>query len=107
MSDNGELGKAVGMSRSYQHADPMWKAAAARAVVAAARRQPTLTADDVMALIPPSLTTHEKRALGGIMRGAAVAGVIERTDRTVLCTRANCHRAPITVWKSLMFRGSP
>ena len=64
-------------------------------------------ADDVMALIPPSLTTHEKRALGGIMRGAAVAGVIERTDRVVLCTRPNCHRAPITVWKSLMFRGSP
>jgi hypothetical protein len=40
--------------------------------------------------------------IGDIMKELARAGVIKRTDETVLSTRASHHGRPVRVWKSLV-----
>jgi len=105
--DEGEEGKSVGMARAINHANPAWVLAASKAVVAAAREKRTLTTDDVVTRIDANTTTHELRALGPVMRRAAIDGVIEKAlQLPIKCaTRPSNHRRPLTVWKSLIFNG--
>jgi len=83
--------------------DPDWDRAAEEAVRAVARRQPTLTTDDVWALLEASdARTHEPRALGAVMRRMAEAGVIAATERYTKSQRPVCHSRKIQVWRSLV-----
>jgi hypothetical protein len=98
-------GKKDGMARVEEHADKDWKEAAENAVVEAALASPLLTSDDVMIRIDPGVETHELRALGSVMLRAAKNGWIEKAPLPpVNCARPSRHCAPLTVWKSLLFR---
>mgnify|MGYP007106923074 CR=1 FL=1 len=48
---------------------------------------------------------REKRAMGALMRKAALAGYILNTNRTSASIMPSNHRRPKTIWKSLL-RGS-
>ena len=63
-----------------------------------ARVRAEFTTDDVWPLLTTS--THEPRALGAVMRKAAKAGGIKRTDRVRKSSRVACHQRPIAVWES-------
>ena len=66
-----------------------------------ARRQATLTTDDVWAAI--GSPADEPRILGNVMRQAAQDGVIAAIDRYIPSTRPECHCRPVRVWRSLVF----
>ena len=74
--------------------------AAHRAVATLASTRVEFTTDDVWALIGEGWADAEPRALGAVMRGAARAGLIERTDRVRESSRPSCHRRPVAVWRS-------
>jgi hypothetical protein len=105
--DDGEKGKAGGMNRAERGANPKWKLAAAIAVADAAKQLPKLTTDDVLTFIDPNVCTHEMRALGPVMRNAAKDGwIVQAYELPKKCaTRPSNHRRPLTVWKSLVFKG--
>lgn len=74
-----------------------WIAEALQVISAVARRQPTLTSDDVWARMRPA---REPRAMGAAFRQASSLGIVTRTDRTVLSQRTENHRRPVRVWES-------
>jgi hypothetical protein len=49
----------------------------------------------------------EPRAYGALMREAARAGLIEKTDRVVASVYPRNHRRPKAIWKSRIFRVKP
>lgn len=90
------------------HAQPAWKVEVFRAIEALAQRQPDLTTDDVweyLHLHDLAHGTHEKRAMGAVMRAAAKAGIIEITDSVRRSNRPVCHQNPKRVWRSLLHNG--
>src|SRR5262245_51038373 len=102
--DEGGRRKDEGMRRVYRHANPEWVLAAQQACLKNARTRRTLTADHVMADIPKTIFIHDRRALGHVMRKAAMEGwIIKSVVPQVTCARPSCHRAPIQVWDSLIF----
>ena len=106
MSSAGDAGKKDGMSRADRHANAAWKYAADVATLEAALDLQELTADDVVQRMDPTVDTHEWRALGPVLTRAAKAGWIEKANgKTKNCERANCHSAPLTVWRSLVYQG--
>ena len=101
----GEANKADAMERAYEHANDRWKAAACGVVQHLAESCSTFTADDVWAHLDAlGFTTHEHRAMGAVMRAAAVDGLIVKTDRVVPTTRPCANRRPVAVWQSLIYR---
>lgn len=93
------------IERVEAHADADWKAAAFEAVVWLAERRAELTTDGVWAALDrldPDAATHERRAMGPIMRQAVREGVIEATDRYHISVRPECHGNPKRVWRSLI-----
>lgn len=102
---DGELGKREGMARAKRAADPIWTFCATIAVFHAARENKWLTIDSVHAGIPFWITTHELRALGPIMLDAARRGWIMKSSILPVNTeRGSRHAAPVTVWRSLIYR---
>lgn len=90
------------------HAQPQWKQAAYEAVETLASRQVDLTTDDVwhfLRLHGLADGTHEKRAMGAVMRRAQSAGIIKATDNFRRSERPECHRNPKQVWASLLHSG--
>jgi hypothetical protein len=99
-------GKSDGMGRAERAADPEWWAAACAAVVSVARSMRSLTTDDVLEAIDPSVSTHEMRALGPVMTAAARDGVIVKSRQMPrMCSRPTNHQRPLQVWSSLIFKG--
>jgi hypothetical protein len=81
-----------------EHADQLYKDAAALAIATLARERAEFTADDVRETIPEGVTTHDTRALGPIFLAAARAGIIVRTERTVPSRYR--HATQMRVWRS-------
>lgn len=107
MDDNihpGERGAREGVNRAARGAGPEWCEAAFSAIERCARTMPDFTTDALWlgGLEQP----EEPRALGSIMRRAAAAGLIEKTDRVRKSDRPVCHRNPKAVWRSLVFGAS-
>lgn len=94
----GEELRDRALKRVAANAPPEWVESARRAlsrIVAAGPWQ--FTTDQVWAQCetkPP-----EPRALGAVMRDAAKAGLIRKTDRVVPSNRPECHRRPVAVWE--------
>lgn len=78
-----------------------WREAAERMVEHLALTQAEFNADDLWeaGLERP----RESRALGGVMRAARKAGIIEPTGRYVPSRIKGCHSGPKAVWRSLVF----
>jgi hypothetical protein len=89
-------------------ADEEWKKRARSVVHDCACALATFTTDDVWLLldIEGGATTQERRALGTIMRQAALAGWCSKANRTIKSVRIACHRRDLAVWQSHLYAGS-
>jgi hypothetical protein len=99
----GEANKADGMERAWENASMNWKAAAAAIVRHLAKTEEEFTTDEVWEHLDElGFTTHENRAMGAVMRSAAMESLILKTDRVVPTTRPSANRRPVAVWRSLL-----
>ncbi len=88
------------IARGDAHADATWKDHALRAIYTrpvGAR----FTTEDLKALIPPHVHTHDARAWGGVMRAAARRGWIVATPDYRASGEVACHGRPMRVWVRL------
>lgn len=83
-----------------------WCARTHAAIAEVARRQKTLTTDDVWALVTED-APREPRAMGAAMRRASAAGMIQPLDEWQHTARVAAHRRPLRVWASLVFSVPP
>ena len=83
------------------HADRQWYDAAYSIGVTLSKTLNELISEDIFDQIPAGLTTHEPRAMGGVMRALKAAGHIEPTDRYVKSPSMVGHGRPSRVWKCL------
>ena len=97
-----EDAKTDGMLRVEANAPAGWIEQAVEKIRRVALRQPLLTSDDVW--LEGLEHPHESRALGPCFTRARGMGFVEPTDQFVLTAQVKRHRAPIRVWKSLLFR---
>lgn len=88
------------IERAGRNAYVEWNRAVVGAVMRIAEAGwTTFTTDDVWATIPPSIRTHEPRALGSVMRKLQEAGIIEATGEWRPTARPEAHGRPIRVWR--------
>lgn len=98
-----EQARDEALARVHDHANEEWKTTALQAICDLALKQTELTTDDVwLALSKHDCATHEPRALGSVMRQAAVLGIIKRTDTTRRSIRTARHRGDVRVWRCLL-----
>jgi hypothetical protein len=98
---------AEGMQAADDHADGRWKHIFDGCVLAAARKKPEITSDDVLAEIealPDPPDTHNLAAIGPAMKRAQVMGVISYTERVKRSERPEKHGNRQNVWLSNYWR---
>lgn len=93
----------IGMEQADQNANERWKHIFDACVLAAARKKPEITSDDVLAEIealpnPPS--THNLSAIGPAMIRAGRMGIIRGTERTKRSSSLEKHGNLQRVWES-------
>lgn len=91
------------IQRVEKHADPEWMRETETAVRHLAATRERFTTDDVwarMERVCPWVLTHERRAMGAIMRRCATSGIIRATNEYAQSARAECHSRPVRVWES-------
>lgn len=85
---------------------------ALRAIEALAMQHPEFTTDDVWAYLEkhnPTFVTYfsfEPRSLGHAMKLASRNIVIDATDAFIPSKRPECHRRPVRVWRSMVYRAA-
>ncbi len=92
-----------GMAKADENADHFWKRIIDGCILAAARRLPELTVDDVLdeiAKIPNAPSTHNLAALGPAMKRAHRDRIITATDRVQRSRRPTKHGNRHNVWRS-------
>lgn len=91
--------------RANRHADDQWKSLTFSIIRQLAESLPEFTTDHVWAWLQeyPEIHTHERRALGSMMRETYKSGWIEPTDRYVNSQRPECHARPVKVWRSRLW----
>ncbi len=97
-----------GMKRADDNADQRWKAIFDGCVLAAARKKPEITSDDVLAEIealPNAPSTHNLAAIGPAMRRAAQMGILKPTSGFKRSERPEKHGNLGRVWVSKYFAG--
>ena len=93
-----------GISRAGRHADQAWATAAFQVVCHLAHAHSAFTTDQVWEeLYRDGYSTHEPRAMGAVMRSAAQAGLIVKSDRVVPTNRTAANRRPVAIWLSKSF----
>jgi len=99
---------AEGMAAADEHANSKWKRVIDGCILAVARKQATLTVDDVLAemeRVHGAPSTHNLAAIGPAMRRAAQDGILSRTDQMRRSTREKKHGNLHSVWKSNYYEG--
>lgn len=99
-----------GMAKADANADPKWRHIFDACVLAAAKKKPEITSDDVLTEIealPSHPETHNLSAIGPAMNRAWKMGVIHPTTRTVRSKRAGKNGNLHVIWKSNYFGGNP
>lgn len=84
-----------------------WKRKALEAVRIVAAQRAEFTTDPVWYVLEKQMNVpapKDPRAMGPLMRKATTLNICATTDRTVKSVRAECHRRPITVYRSLIFK---
>ncbi len=98
---------ADGMRRADDNADIRWKHIFDGAVLAAARKKPEITSDDVLAeleALPGAPSTHNLAAIGPAMKRAAHMGILVRTDRCMRSRIGHKNGNLHAVWASKYFK---
>lgn len=89
------------INSSTQAANNAWKDACYEAIKEACRRWNTFTSEDITDLLEQAgYTTHEPRAMGGMILKAKADQLIEPTSERVWSHRETSNKYMKTVWKS-------
>jgi hypothetical protein len=107
MRDDGEEKKQVAMRRAAHPADPRWWASMFECGKLIAQRKLYFTTDDVVLLCfsrYPDGSTRERRAIGPLMLALSAMGYCRPTQKWTQSTQRQCHRRPMMVWRSLLFK---
>ena len=94
-----------GINQAEQAANKYWREVAYDALLEVLKLHKFFTTDEVWEILNrkfPEVITHEKKAMGGVIRKAQRAGLCISTDRVQRSTRPECHRHPNLLWKSLL-----
>ena len=103
MTDEIKVVTDEAIQRGLEHADTEWKDMALRCLKAVCLEKERFTMNDVRWLIDASLIkTHDKRAIGGVMRKAKTMGWINSTGEFIRSKIG--HGIPMTVWRSLLYK---
>jgi hypothetical protein len=100
---------AAGMQQADDNAETRWKHIFDACVLAAAKKKPEITSDDVLAEIealPQAPSTHNLAAIGPAMKRAAEMGILAYTDRVKRSERPEKHGNRQNVWVSKYFGGN-
>src|ERR1035437_7388463 len=98
----------VGMAQADANANERWKHIFDACVLAAARKKPEITSDDVLAeieVLPGAPSTHNLSAIGPAMKRAWKMGILRPTDRTVRSRLPHKNGNLHTLWTSNYFTG--
>jgi hypothetical protein len=104
--DRAEESAKDSIESSLKGANADWVTVALRAGRWLAKRQETMTSEDIWDAISthyPKCETPEPRAMGAIMRRIAKQGYIFPTDKTVKSGKSKNHNRPQRVWKSRLY----
>lgn len=99
---------ADGMQRADENADGRWKYMWDACVVAAAKRLPEITSDDVLEeyeKLKYQPGTHNLSAIGPAMKRAFRMGALSPTDRLTRSKRIEKNGNRHVIWKSNLFGG--
>jgi hypothetical protein len=101
--------KKEAMDQVEANALMSWKIAAQNAIRDLAGNNKEFVADDVWGLLQRRgvPAPREPRALGPMMKLAAVAGVIEWTGVHKQSRQSLNHQRPVVIWKSHIYRAKP
>lgn len=99
--------KLQAMNRVAENASIHWLSAAKHAGVLVAQRRAEFTTDPIWRVLELQgvHAPHEPRAMGAVMTALIKSGVCMKTDRVQQSVRPECHMRPITVYKSLLYKG--
>lgn len=101
MSEAGQLSLDQALATVSSHADHRWVVSARKAVAHVAASGKPFTTDEVWDALGAEwdVSTHERRALGAVMRWAVRRGICEPTDDYRPSSRPECHKRPVRVWR--------
>lgn len=85
-----------------QAANAEWVERARGAVTILASQRETFTTDDVWERVDGKAATHERRAMGAVMRWAEREGLIRKAGGYVPSRRPECNGRPVAVWLSVL-----
>jgi len=104
---SGIAERDLGMARVAVSAGDEWVSRAYRIVEHLARLHTEFTADHVhrAASVFGLPSAPDPRAWGPVMMRARKTGIIFKTGKYVHSTRPECHRRPIPVYMSMIYRG--
>jgi hypothetical protein len=94
------------ITRVDDAASALWKAQALDAVRCVALIREQFTTDAVWFVLEKCgiAGPREPRALGAVMRRAVTEGFCTSTGEVSKSIRTGCHRRPLAVWKSCIYR---
>jgi hypothetical protein len=91
------------IARGSANADADWSKHARQAAIAVASRMAELTTDDVWAVLDGwGYRTHDRRAMGSVMRAVASEGIVTSTSTYRKSSRPESHARPVLVWRSVI-----
>lgn len=93
----------AGIDKVEAGASEAFMAAAFAAISDLAGQDREFIIDDVWTMRRDWPETRDKRAMGGAMRQARAAGLIEPTDVFRSSAQVRCHANPRRVWRSLVW----
>lgn len=92
-----------GIERGYTNAKDEWKRQAKWIVYNYAKQHPTLTVNDIRReIVKIKVPTQDGRALGGVVKAAQKAGIIEPSGEKVSSVRG--HKSQIEIWRSKIYK---
>jgi hypothetical protein len=102
-SRDADIATQHAINQSEKHAHDAWRAYAINAVERVARLRAEFTVDAVRYLVERShFKTHDKRAMGGVIKTAQRNGWISPTGKTVPSKVG--HKTPMQIWRSNIYR---
>lgn len=91
------------IARVDRNASTDWKDVAYETAVRLARQQQRLLSEDIFDAMPSTVETHEKRAMGAVMRRLNKNAILTPTDEYVMSPSLAGHGRPSRVWRSMVF----
>lgn len=95
-----------GIKRADDNANVAWMTTAREVAIRIARQFPKFTSADVDLAMQrdfPTILTHEKRAMGAVIRALFKENVAVNTEEFVQDPRPNCHNQNKRVLRSLIY----